>query len=67
MITTIVSHETPSHAMTPEEMHYEVEREVHVDCTLEQCGMKGALWARLSNTGHLPLSVYPMVLHVIGV
>lgn len=54
MITTIAVHEKPSHAMTPDEMHYEV-RETHADCTLTGCAAKDALWRELCSAGHLPL------------
>ena len=47
-----IEHRGPSNAMAPAQMHREISRDLHADCTVGTCEMLRGCWTRLIETGH---------------
>lgn len=52
MATDPVQHQYPNHALSPVQMHREIARDLHADCTVPTCEMLRGCWTRLIETGH---------------
>ncbi|RDI51151.1 hypothetical protein [Nocardia mexicana] len=48
-----VLHRYPAHAMSPAQMHHEINGGLHSECTLNACEMLRGCWTLLIDMGHL--------------
>ncbi|WP_280389634.1 hypothetical protein [Nocardia wallacei] len=49
-----VVHQLPGHLITVEQMHAELQKAQHEDCTLSSCDMVEYCWRHLKESGHSP-------------
>ena len=47
-----VLHELPNQSMTPAQMHRELNKEIHADCTLKTCAISRYCWVSLKELSH---------------